>query len=146
MKDFTGIYRGLIIGMKDLGQWGSDEGHLDVSKLQLTIGARREEAKRLVDGGMSERAAAKVLGVERSTIQRDLGKKKQHGANSSKNGANSSTATEEEDPDLPDQKILRARYQRALLSDALGAIAEMTRKTRKEFFVQLREKYGGFDT
>lgn len=38
----------------------------------MTIEARRERAKELVDAGMSQRQAAAVLGVDAATVNRDL--------------------------------------------------------------------------
>ena len=48
------------------------KGLIEPEKLQLTIEARRERAKELVDAGMSRREAAKVLGVSHTTVQNDL--------------------------------------------------------------------------
>lgn len=47
-------------------------GLVDAEKLRLTVEARREKAKGLVDGGMSHREAAEALGVTHTTIRRDL--------------------------------------------------------------------------
>jgi hypothetical protein len=44
----------------------------DNDKMRFTIQARREEALKLIDAGLSQRQAAKVLDVPRSTLQRDL--------------------------------------------------------------------------
>lgn len=49
-----------------------DIGLVEPDKLRLTIAARREQAKALVDGGMSQREAARALGVDETTIRRDL--------------------------------------------------------------------------
>jgi len=48
------------------------KGLIEPEKLQLTIEARRERAKELVDAGMSQRQAAKVLGVSEGTMRNDL--------------------------------------------------------------------------
>jgi len=54
---------------------------------------RKKAARVLIARGASEREAAEVLGVERTTIRRDLGKKKQPGgAKAPKNGAKSPNA------------------------------------------------------
>jgi hypothetical protein len=50
----------------------TDEGLVDAEKLRLTIEARREKAKTLVEGGMSERQAAAELGVSKTTVHDDL--------------------------------------------------------------------------
>jgi hypothetical protein len=44
----------------------------DNDKMRFTIQARREEALKLIDAGLSHRQAAKVLDVPTSTLQRDL--------------------------------------------------------------------------
>lgn len=49
-----------------------DIGLVEPEKLRLTIEARREQAKALVEGGMSQRQAAIALGVDETTIRRDL--------------------------------------------------------------------------
>jgi N6-adenosine-specific RNA methylase IME4 len=49
-----------------------NEGAVDPEKLKLTIEARREKAKELVGSGLSQRQAAAVLGIPRSTLQGDL--------------------------------------------------------------------------
>ena len=41
----------------------------------LTVEARRKKAKEFVDSGLSQRQAAKVLGVDHKTIQNDLANK-----------------------------------------------------------------------
>ena len=48
------------------------KGLIEPEKLQLTIEARRERAKELVDAGMSQRQAAVVLGVNEKTVRNDL--------------------------------------------------------------------------
>jgi hypothetical protein len=52
--------------------WGIEEGHTTQEQLRLTIEARREKTKELIDAGMSQRQAAKALGVGLGTVQRDL--------------------------------------------------------------------------
>jgi N6-adenosine-specific RNA methylase IME4 len=70
---FTKIAGKILGDVRDLVEWGIDTGHTTADKLRLTITARREEAKRLTDTGMSQRKAAKALGVDPSTIRADLG-------------------------------------------------------------------------
>jgi N6-adenosine-specific RNA methylase IME4 len=49
-----------------------DVGLVEPEKLRLTIEARREKAKQLVAGGLSQRQAAAELGVSKSALNRDL--------------------------------------------------------------------------
>jgi len=74
MKDdvFTKIAAKLLTGVRDLVDWGIEEGHTTAEKLRLTVQARTELAAKMVEAGMSQRQAAKALGVGRATIQRDL--------------------------------------------------------------------------
>ena len=63
--------------------------------LRLTIAKRKEVAQVYIASGMSQREAALALGVNQSTIQRDLGKKKQPGrANSPDEGKKTSNKSE----------------------------------------------------
>jgi N6-adenosine-specific RNA methylase IME4 len=69
---FTKIAGKLLGDMRDLVDWGIEGGHTTHEKLRLTVTARREEAKKLVDAGMSQRQAAKALGVSHTQVQKDL--------------------------------------------------------------------------
>lgn len=69
---FTKIAGKLLTGVRDLVDWGIDGGHTTAERLRLTVAARRETAAKLIDGGMSQRQAAKTLGVGLGTVQRDL--------------------------------------------------------------------------
>jgi hypothetical protein len=42
------------------------------NQVVLTVEARPEKAKELVDSGLSQRQAAKALGVSHTTVQQDL--------------------------------------------------------------------------
>jgi transposase len=86
MTDFTKITTNLLLNVKDLADWGIAGGHTTADQLRLTVEARKVEAKRLVeDQGLSQRQAAKVLGVHHSTVQADLAEKPP------KNGGKSAT-------------------------------------------------------
>lgn len=50
-----------------------DAGLVEPDKLRLTIEARREKAKALTDGGLSQRQAAEALGISRGALRNDLG-------------------------------------------------------------------------
>jgi transposase len=52
--------------------------------LRLTVAARRETAAKLVEGGMSQRQAAKALGVDEGTVRGDLRKNSADGAEKSR--------------------------------------------------------------
>ena len=69
---FTKIAGKLLGGVRDLVKWGIEEGHTTEEKLRLTVEARRETASKLIEGGMSQRQAAKALGVSHQTLGRDL--------------------------------------------------------------------------
>jgi Trp operon repressor len=53
-----------------------DVGLVEPDKLRLTIEARQEKAKALVEGGLSQRKAAEHLGVSVGTVNSDLGVQK----------------------------------------------------------------------
>jgi N6-adenosine-specific RNA methylase IME4 len=69
---FTKIAGKLLTNVRDLVDWGIEEGHTTAEQLRLTVAARRETATKLIEAGMSQRQAAKVLGVDHKTVQRDL--------------------------------------------------------------------------
>lgn len=69
---FTKILTDLALSTKDLAEWGYETGNTTPEKFKLTIAARREAAIKLVKSGMSQRDAAKVLGVSQKTIDRDV--------------------------------------------------------------------------
>lgn len=70
--DFTKIAGKLLTGVRDLVSWGVDGGHTTPEQLRLTVEARRENAAKLLEGGLSKRQAAKVLGVDESTVRADM--------------------------------------------------------------------------
>ena len=51
---------------------GIEGGHTSQDRLRLTVAARREEAAKLIESGLSQRQAAKVLGVSKSALNRDV--------------------------------------------------------------------------
>src|SRR5262245_51955721 len=69
---FTNIAGKLLTNVRDLVDWGIAGGHTTADKLRLTVAARRETAAKLIEGGMSQRQAAKALGIGLGTVQRDL--------------------------------------------------------------------------
>jgi len=62
----------LLPGVRDLAQWGLERGHITPAQLRLTVEARREQAAKLIESGMSQRKAAKELGVSKNTVRRDM--------------------------------------------------------------------------
>ena len=91
-------------------KWGEEGGHLDVDKMRLTIGARKEKAKELVNGGLSLRQAAKVLGVNKRTIARDVGQ------NAPQSGAQSPRQEKDE------EQYTLEHYQSSLIIHAGQAV------------------------
>lgn len=71
-KEFVGIAGDLVASVKKLYDYGIDRGLMTPEDMRLTIAKRQETAKALVESGMSQRQAAKVLDVGLGTIQRDL--------------------------------------------------------------------------
>lgn len=71
-QEFTSHIIKLLTATKGMSDWGEAKGLLDVEKVRLTVAARKEKAKELVDAGMSKRQAAEVLGVDESTVRADV--------------------------------------------------------------------------
>lgn len=95
--------------------------------LRLTVESRKRIAVAMIEGGVSEREAAKALGVSKTAIRNDIGKDGS-GHKVTKNGQKVTTTNEDDDdPDLPDQKILRvcasAEATRGRLSPSPSAVA-----------------------
>ncbi len=71
-ETFTKITGKLLTNVRDLVGWGIEGGHTTAEELRLTVEARREKAAKLVEGGMSQRQAAKALGVSQRSVGRDV--------------------------------------------------------------------------
>jgi N6-adenosine-specific RNA methylase IME4 len=71
---FTKITAGLLTKVRDLVDWGVAEGHTTPEQLRLTVSARAETAKKLIEAGLSQRQAASVLGCDQKTVSNDLRK------------------------------------------------------------------------
>jgi N6-adenosine-specific RNA methylase IME4/ParB-like chromosome segregation protein Spo0J len=71
---FTKIAGKLLSDVRDLVDWGIEGGHTTQEKLRLTVTARRIEAAKLIEAGLSQRQAAMVLGVSAATINHDVQK------------------------------------------------------------------------
>jgi transposase len=71
-----------------------------VERARQVVLERKRVAKALIDGGASERKAAKALGVGRSTVRHDLGRtKRPAGPKGPKSGPKRPTAKSAEDED-----------------------------------------------
>jgi hypothetical protein len=70
--EFTKLLGNHLLNAKAFMDWGIDRGLTTPEDLRLSITKRRELASEMVSGGMSRRQAAKALGVNHKTIQRDL--------------------------------------------------------------------------
>jgi N6-adenosine-specific RNA methylase IME4 len=74
---FTRIASNLLLGVRDLADWGIDTGVTTPDELRISVlrhdpVLRKQAAEKLLESGMSQRAVAKVLGVTHTTIQNDV--------------------------------------------------------------------------
>jgi N6-adenosine-specific RNA methylase IME4 len=69
---FTNIATDLLVNVRDLVNWGIETGNTTPDKIRLTVAARREAAIKLIESGMSQRQAAKILGCPESTLRLTL--------------------------------------------------------------------------
>lgn len=67
----TADFIDLVNTARAIGEKGIKTGAIS-PQLRLTVEARKEQAKKLVDGGMSLRDAAQELGVSPMTVSRDV--------------------------------------------------------------------------
>lgn len=71
-KTYTRLVADHIFNAKEFYDWGIKKKLFKPDAIRLTVAARQEQAKKLIAGGMSQRQAAKVLGVGEATVRRDL--------------------------------------------------------------------------
>jgi predicted DNA-binding protein (UPF0251 family) len=71
-SETTKKFARLLSAVGALGEDLHGQGIINLEKVRLTISARREEAKRLIKAGKSQREAAEELGVSRGQIAKDL--------------------------------------------------------------------------
>ena len=109
---FTKIAGKLLTNVRDLVDWGIEEGHTTIEKMRLTVAARREMATKLIEAGVSQRDAAKVLGVSQSTVRDDVSGK------SSKSSKNHSTKADRR----AQRELELANAQTALPNQRYGVI------------------------
>jgi N6-adenosine-specific RNA methylase IME4/predicted XRE-type DNA-binding protein len=111
-EHFTNIAGKLLTNVRDLVDWGIEGGHTTAEQLRLTVTARRETAAKLIEGGMSQRQAAKALGVSQSTVRDDVSR------NSSEPSKNHSTKAERR----AERELELADKQAALPTQRYGVI------------------------
>jgi N6-adenosine-specific RNA methylase IME4 len=62
----------LALNVRDLINWGIDTGNMTADQFRYTVAHRQEIAQQLIDSGVSQRQAAKLLGVSEWTIRSDV--------------------------------------------------------------------------
>jgi hypothetical protein len=70
--EFTKGLGQVLTGAKALYDFGVERGLTTPEQLRLTVAARQVEAKKLIASGMSQRKAAKALGISKSAVARDV--------------------------------------------------------------------------
>jgi N6-adenosine-specific RNA methylase IME4/DNA-binding CsgD family transcriptional regulator len=71
-KEFERLWAEQIKNAKGYFDYGVSRRLLDPSKVRLTIAERQKQAKALVEAGLSKVEAAELLGVDETTVRRDL--------------------------------------------------------------------------
>jgi phage N-6-adenine-methyltransferase len=84
-KEYTKLVGTALLNAKGFIDYGIKHGLTTEAAVRYTVAERQKVAKALVDGGMSRRKAAKVLGVSHKTVNDDVGNK------ASKSGSKDST-------------------------------------------------------
>jgi phage N-6-adenine-methyltransferase len=87
-KEFNKLLTEHMLNAKGFFDYGMKRGLTSPEEVRLTIAKRKETARALVEGGMSQRQVADLLGVNHKTIQRDVAQNAPNG------GANSATTRE----------------------------------------------------
>jgi N6-adenosine-specific RNA methylase IME4/DNA-binding CsgD family transcriptional regulator len=87
-KNFNKLLGDHLLNAKGFYDYGIEQKLITAESLRLTIAERQEQVKALVNGGMSQRKAAKALGISQRQVQRDLRR------NGSKSEAKRLTKTE----------------------------------------------------
>lgn len=130
---FTKLLGNHIANAKGFFDWGIEKGLTTAEDLRLTIAKRQETARALVNGGMSRRQTAKVLGVSHQTVINDVGVKKV-----AKNGKKLSTGQLVKQSDQNDWRTPRKYLDAARkvlggidVDPASGAEANKTVKAKK---------------
>ena len=84
-KEFVRLVAEQMQTAKGFFEYGVKRGLMTPADVRLTVAKRQEEARALVEKGLSRRKAAEILGVSHGTINRAVGSK------SSKSGSKLST-------------------------------------------------------
>lgn len=120
MSDDAKITIDVLLAAKALVERDLRLNLITEEKLRFTIEARRDHATKLVESGMSQRQAAKVLGVDQKTISNDLRK------NSSETEENVLTEDESKPKTKAEKRAARevelAAKQQALPQKRYGVI------------------------
>jgi hypothetical protein len=71
------IVSGILQNAHDLAGWGLDTKNLTENDLQMIVlkrdpNLRRQAATKLIEGGVSQRQVAKLLGVDEGTVRNDV--------------------------------------------------------------------------
>lgn len=75
-QEFTKLLGNHLLNAKGFYDYGIKKGLTTADGLRLTISKRQETARALVNGGVSKRKVAKMLGVSHVTVMNDVGGKK----------------------------------------------------------------------
>jgi transposase len=143
--EFTRGLGQVLSGAKVLYDFGVEKGLTTPQELRLTVMARQEEAKKLVASGVSQRQAAKRLGVHHSTVQADLGGKSAKSGGKSANGRKSAQEIEileKSEIKKAEAKLSTTRLQHIMLDRIFMLLAELTPSTLEKFKRRWEEEYG----
>jgi N6-adenosine-specific RNA methylase IME4 len=115
---FTKIAGKLLTDVRDLVDWGIEGGHTSAERLRLTVAARRQAAVKLIEGGMSQRQAAKALGVDEGTVRGDLRKNSAPSAEKSRTSQTKAEKRAQRELDLASKQVaLPSKRYGVILSD-----------------------------
>lgn len=109
---FTKLLGNQLLNAKGFYDYGIERGLMTPEALRLTVEKRQERSKALIQSGMSQRQAAKALGVSRGTIERDIG-----GSKKAINGSKKASQKEKDNCpsvlDIPDEGEVETATQAA---------------------------------
>jgi N6-adenosine-specific RNA methylase IME4 len=70
--DFTRIAGKLLVGVRDLVNWGLDTGNTTPEKMRESVVDRRAALPKLIEAGVSQRQCARMFSCSHKMIQKDL--------------------------------------------------------------------------